>query len=474
MVKGDHYDDIYSLGSPDSYGYFIVNALQRLPDGGRVIFIVSSSFLTIKTHLQLRQFILGNSKIIRVVKLSRHIFPGIDIFPVVIELEKCSDKAARDQNIYQFFDLWQPHPVHDEQELKEVYEAIIGDRNAAQPWPFPPTRTARYTIRQGALGTFSRVPIFEARPSLYGFIQDVFPTTVPPELDYTGVDGEVHRLRRVNVIRGRNVVKLAEIAKVKVGLQSGNNPKFYRAGPGVQGGAASYQTVSPNNILSEAALASLSTEQKSNGIPVDDPTVDHYYVPLDKSGTSDIDGGLLASFWRPVEFYINWSASAVEEMKGLSGARFQNSQYYFSRGISFSNTGIYCPTFRLSHGGVFDQTGSCVFSDVLSPQALLGILASTLLKYFAKSFINHGVHAQLDDLPISLPASHETSLLENKVDEIVAEQKQNAAYDYRAKLDELDTIVYDIYEIDADERHEVKMWHRRHYPKLFDPSAEEE
>ncbi len=112
-------------------------------------------------------------------------------------------------------------------------------------------------------------------------------------------------------------------------------------------------------------------------------------------------------------------------MKILPGARFQGSEYYFRRGISFSNTGIYSPTFRLSHGGVFDQTGSCIFSDVISAEALLGLLSSTLMKYFAKSFINHGTHAQLHDLPIALPTAAESLSLEKVIGEIVSAQKQN-------------------------------------------------
>ena len=51
-------------------------------------------------------------------------------------------------------------------------------------------------------------------------------------------------------------------------------------------------------------------------------------------------------------------------MKGHKSAVFRNPQYYFRRGISFSNTGIYSPTYRIGHGGVFDQTGSNIFCDV--------------------------------------------------------------------------------------------------------------
>jgi hypothetical protein len=474
VVRGDHYDDIYDLGSSDSYGYFIVNALSRILEGGRVIFIVSSSFLTIKSHLKLRSFILANSKIIRIVKLSRHVFPGIDIFPVIIELELCSDKAQREQNVYHFFDLWQLHPKGDEGELKQVYEAILADRPAARPWPFPPSRAARYTVRQGVINTFSRVPIFGARPSLYTFMQDIF-QAVPLELVYPGADGQPYRLKAPSV-RGRNVVKLAEIASVKIGLQSGDNPGLYRTAPGVRGGAAmgGYRDAEPRNVIGDKALANLTAEEKEHGIPINDPTTDRYFVPLDKAGEADIEGGLLGLFWRPVEFYVDWSEQAVTRMKALPGARFQNSQFYFHRGVSFSSTGIYSPTFRLSHGGVFDQKGSCIFSKVLSAETLLALLSSTLMKYFVKSFINHGVDAQLDHLPIVLPTAKEITQLEKKVSEIVAEQQRNHAYDYRPKLAELDSIVFNIYGLTNDEREEVDTWYKRRYPKLFDEAAEQE
>lgn len=475
VVLGTHYNDIYDLGSPDSYGYFIVNALKRLPERKRVVFIVSSSFLTIKTHFKLRNFILANARVIRVIKLSRHVFPGIDIFPVIIELERCSDLAARESNIYHFFDFWQLHPERDAELLSDSYDAILGDPGAAQPWPFASTRTARYTIRQGVISKFSRLPIFEARPSLYEFMQDVF-AAVPPEVELKTLGGSKHSML-ANTVRGRQVVKLSKIADIKIGLQSGNNPKFYRAAAGVKGGASKggYKQIDLKNVLTEQELQTLTPDQKTDGIAVDDPTTDRYFVPLDKAAVSDIEGGLLPLFYRPVEFYIDWSQAAVGEMKSLSGARFQNSQFYFQRGLSFSNTGIYSPTFRVSHGGVFDQTGSCIFSDFVLPEVLLGVLCSTLLKYFVKSFINHGVHAQLDDLPIVLMTTQEIDQLKLKVDEIITEQKGRAEpYDYREKLDELDTLVFDIYQLTAAEREEVRTWYRRHYPKLFNMSAEDE
>ncbi len=166
VVKGAHYDDIYDLSSNDSYGYFIANAIRRLPEGKRLIYIVSSSFLTIGSHLSLRKLILSTCKIIRIVKLHRATFPGIDIFPAIVELERCSDASLRAANIYQFYDLWRLHPVEHKASLKAAYDAIVNDLYAQKKWPFEEVKAKRYTVRQGALDRYAKTPIFEGLASL--------------------------------------------------------------------------------------------------------------------------------------------------------------------------------------------------------------------------------------------------------------------------------------------------------------------
>ena len=42
VVKGAYYDDVYSLKSPDSCGYFIANAIARIPERRRLIYIVTA------------------------------------------------------------------------------------------------------------------------------------------------------------------------------------------------------------------------------------------------------------------------------------------------------------------------------------------------------------------------------------------------------------------------------------------------
>lgn len=472
VIKGAHYDDVYNLNSRDSYGYFIANAISRLPEGRRLIFIVSSSFLTIGSHKALRDLILSTCKIVRVVKLHRATFPGIDIFPAIVELERCTDAAKRAANVYQFYDLWRLHPATHQAELKAAYAAILDDLSAKKAWPFDDVLAKRYTVRQGALERYSKRPIFEGLASLYEFMADTAATTGTVML--TRADGSKLEVRYLTV-RGRKVVKLKDIAEVKIGLQSGDNGRFYRVAAGVKGGATKggYREVPATQIVTDAGLAAMTAAQRAEGFEIDDPSNDRFFVPLDKAGASDIEGGFLPVFWRPIEFYIDWSMQAVADMKAHSGAVFRNPQYYFRRGISFSNTGIYSPTYRLGRGGVFDQTGSNIFCDVMDQHVLLGILSSVLQRYFIKAFINHGVHAQLDDLPIVLPDDTEAKAIAAVVNNIIAAQKISPAFDYRPKLAELDQLICALYDLTAGERDELSTWYRRHYPKLTGDGTEE-
>jgi hypothetical protein len=83
--------------------------------------------------------------VVRIVKLHRAAFPGIDIFPAIVELERCSDAAQRAANIYQCYDLWRLHPDDHQTDLKAAYVAILGDLE-----PMHPIKDKRARLRVAA------------------------------------------------------------------------------------------------------------------------------------------------------------------------------------------------------------------------------------------------------------------------------------------------------------------------------------
>src|SRR5579871_1526957 len=97
---------------------------------------------------------------------------------------------------------------------------------------------------------------------LYEFMSDVTATAKVVELPRS--DGTKLEVRHT-VIRGRNVVKLGDISAIKIGLQSGDNGRFYRIAPGVKGGAqkGGYIEVTKSQIVSDKALAEMTATEKA-------------------------------------------------------------------------------------------------------------------------------------------------------------------------------------------------------------------
>lgn len=469
VVETSKLNDTYDLQSKDSYGYFIVNAIKRLPENKRVIFITSSSFLTIKTHLKLRQFILDNCKIIRIVKLHRSTFPGIDIFPVVVEFEKCSKKQDRDDNFYEFYDFWQLHPIDKKKELSKIYQEIVEDKFCGVSWPYDSKRIQRYVVRQELLDNYSARTIFDGMPTLFQFMNET-QTPINEEIKILNCCGQ-ENVVKFKDIRGVRLTRLGNIAVAKEGLVAPGTRIYYRIAEGGHRGSVKggYLEVNPNLVLTLQEIGGLNPTEKKDGIKVDDPMHNKHFIPLDKPGASDIEGKILNQYYRPVEFYVDWSLKAVSEMKVSKRGRFQGSSHFFLKGITYSPIGLYSPTFRLGHGSVFDQNASGIFCDVFSREFLLGILCSKLIKYFLKVFINHSLGAQVDsikEIPIAIPTKEQLEAIENKVIEIVEQQKKQLNYDYYKEQESLDKMVYSLYGLKDVEINEVENWYARRYPKL--------
>lgn len=59
-------------------------------------------------------------------------------------------------------------------------------------------------------------------------------------------------------------------------------------------------------VLSDAEVAALTPAEKRNGIDPSQHSGRHF-VPYDKGGASDAEGGWLPNYYVPTEYYIDWS-----------------------------------------------------------------------------------------------------------------------------------------------------------------------
>ena len=85
-----------NITSQESFSYFLIKGVELLKDGGILSFILPESILNVKTHKDIRDFLLNNSSINKVVYLDR-VFKNV--FTPVIRLDLKKSKESKNTEI---------------------------------------------------------------------------------------------------------------------------------------------------------------------------------------------------------------------------------------------------------------------------------------------------------------------------------------------------------------------------------------
>lgn len=467
----------HQLGSRDSYGIFISTALKRfLKDGGVLELIVSDTWLTIKTHRNLRQQVLEN-RIHKIIRLDQ------DCFNATVNVCILSiSKLPSNDNQLIAADLTNISTRKASQELREKLFYLENHIGKSTP------KYAVYQYQQALIKTNSNLPIFVASPKLFTLMQDVDVASITKT-----IGGKQLAVRQIDM-NGKliELVRFGDIAEVRQGLATGDNKSYLFQNPGTRD---SYRDITPYKqyLLTYDELLEIATNEKRRlkviefGIhkSKDEPNFDpdrwfegRYIVPYDKGGESDTESGWLPNYYVPTNYFIDWSTWAVNRLKTLTYderdgkggtglcSRFQNKVYYFREGLTLSYSGFYAPNLRLNSLGVFDVNGSSVFSK-FNNHMILGNFVCKLIKFLGKNFIDHTIVFQVDEnkeLPLLSTVSDEVVTLVNK---IIAKQQENPRYDYLTnEQKEIDQIIYQMYGLNESDILEVETWYARRYPKL--------
>jgi hypothetical protein len=185
---------------------------------------------------------------------------------------------------------------------------------------------------------------------------------------------------------------------------------------------------------------------------------------------SDAGQGWLPNYFVETKYFIDWSSTAVSSMHQEPHSDMANIEFRFHKGITYSRTGEYAPTFRLSAGGILESKSCGIFPENFALQTLLAILCSQVARYLLKVFIMHSVETSvgtIGDLPIKRPKDNITHQLNKLVAKIIEQQKINSKYPYHLhEQKEIDDIIYQLYELDYEDIREIELWYCRRYPKL--------
>ena len=485
------------LGNKDPYGAFIARFLGNgyrvtpLKNGGVLSYIVSDTFMTIGTHLKLRQQMMHN-KIFKMVRMSPKTFSAT-VNTVVIVCEKCkadTTDSAIDGNICQMADM-------SNIDIHEDYEHFMDilSRSTMQMSNVSNEEYAIYNYEQKLIKNCSNLPFFVASPKLFGLMNDMNPIRKFSQSEPCLYTVRVNQFNSCE----KELCNFGDISEVRQGLATADNKAYLYQEPEARG---SYRDINDYRefILTSEDLNTICSNEAIRmdivniGISKTDTCSNRYFggryiIPYDKGGESDSEGGWLPNYYVPTSYFIDWSEWSVKRMQTLTVAQriiengekkritekdrrtiaavIRNPTTYFQKGIAFSWTGAYSPTFRINAVGPYDHGASAIFTDVIPTYSCVAILASKLIRYIERTFINHTVNFGVDDvkkIPIILtPISN----LETKVGELINMQAKDRYYDYASHEQlEIDKMIYDAYGLNEDDINEVETWFARRYPKL--------
>lgn len=480
------------IESKDPYGAFIARFLNGynnptpLKHGGVLAYIVSDTFMTIKSHLKLRKHLIQNY-VHKMLRVHPDTFRAT-VNTVIMVAERNTKPETNEKHLCLMADLTNIS-------IHENYEHFIEVLNQTKGVDFKSPKEnisneefAVYYYPQILIKSNSNLPFFVASPKLFTLMKDIG-REIKKEMYKIG-HYQVQARKVVLNNKEIKVIRLQDVAEVKQGLATGDNNSYLFQNPEARG---TYRNIDEYSefLLNQEDLFIIRKDEKlrlaviEKGINKNNPKSERYFggryiIPFDKGGESDAIDGWMPNYFVPTNYFIDWSEWSLKRMKSLTlGQRdknnrtelvtvIRNADSYFLKGISFSRIGVYAPTFRFGSESVYEANGPHLFfydKQILSKSAFQ--LTSKIWRYCLKNFVGHTVSAQVDELKESVFILDSTLDIENLVSKIYKKQQLNSRYDYASEEQiKLDKLVYGAFGLNAEDIKDVENWFVRRYPKL--------
>jgi len=309
------------LGSKDPYAAFIARFLGNgtnttpLKPNGILAYIVSDTFMTIKSHKELRQQMMNNY-IHKMIRVHPDTFKAT-VNTAIIICERnlyLPSTPIKDQNIdpdhhCQMVDMT-TISIHDNydrfMEILYQTEGFEKRENISTP------EYAIYFYPQALIKTNSNLPFFVISPKLFGLLND---QTAPAQ--YLNFAGKQVNCRKI-VLNGeeKKVAKLSQFAEVRQGLATGENESYFFQNPDARGtyrDINAYQNflLTDDDISKIAGNDQLREDVVEHGISKDNMRSPRYFggryiLPYDKGGESDSSEGWMPNYYVPTNYFIDW------------------------------------------------------------------------------------------------------------------------------------------------------------------------
>lgn len=383
------------IGSKNLYSAFIERCLEFVPEDGHVSMVTPDSFMFLYSHKKLRSHILHNSKIIDGVHLARYGFDNQKdryVIPFTLRLTESDDG-----HVSRFYRMTQ-----EQERYSDFNKKVSGLKQITNANRRGKNHQDIYMVDQSAFEKIGR------QPFLYWFGQEILNLFIENE-------------------------NIGDIGDVKVGLQTSDDDRFVRR----------WWEIKEDQIGEK-----------------------YYWYEL---------GGDDFTYYNSSESTILWEDGGKEVMN-YEKSYPRNSEYYGNRGINFRKFSKVFTARLQPEGHIFSDATRFVYTEEVEDEALLGYLCSSLSRFIMNG-LNPSLNFQAGDaerLPIDVDGLSNSKLV-SKVNQAIEYRKsqfemQETKREFKGSeiidnfeellyfLDrleasieivhgEIDTIIYDIYNI---------------------------
>lgn len=285
----------------ESYTLFLLRCISLLKNDGILSFIIPDTFMNLHMHNNLREYMLLNTKIKEILIFPSKFFPGVQYGyskMCIITVQKTADKnVALNNDVRIITDLKQPSDIDE----------ITHERDLS-----------KYSVE-----VLNQKEIFNSVDKAF--------------LIKAG--------KGVRNLINSSALTLGDVANCVTGIYTGDNKKYFKvASDKVKNNLSKCPVVEESEINKNF----LEIENIIEGIDSENA-----FIPVVK-GSSD-------SYIRRNDWYIDWSKDAINHYNTDKKARFQNSQYYFKKGIALPMVKSSKIKANLIENQVFDQSVVGIF-----------------------------------------------------------------------------------------------------------------
>lgn len=382
----------------ETYSLFQIFALRLLREGGKMVFIVPDTFLSLTMHTALRAALLKETKISEIILFPSSFFPNITFGYgnlCIITAEKSNDTQACFTNHIQV--------IQGLSSVQDLQSLAISDR------------------------------VYPEHSMVQRYSQQEFYTT-PNHRFFCTQNTKISQY-----FRPAGQTLIGDIADCVTGFYSGNDKLFLRRSPENPKGNR-YNIIEQETIADEQEQ---QQERERSGNLMKGFAGQKRFLPFVKGGNT--------RYHKPDMWFMDWSKEAVQEFRTNKKSRLQNTSYYFREGLAVPMVSSSSITASMLKKRLFDQSIVGIFlrDDSLEMQMYLlaffnSPVCNTLIRSVNRTANNSANY--IKQIPLIIPSDTVLCDISATVQDIIEELYTFGNYT-QAKENHIHRFISELYDI---------------------------